>query len=224
MRAGSRPSPQRKTRPSRVMKRDRWDQRLYFCTFVLFHGFFFRFWEIVQSFVRRGAPGRKSVTVVWSMWRKTALSLLKTSCRSWYLLGTFVRCISSRGSGVIGLFSGTAESRHCAWQYLLQPRMEAVDQYMCGLCNLSQPMPRTMGDNEDEMRNSSMNYMNNTVNFMGSILCVSTSSRLPFMANIFLWTDSSTSGWSWSLTQFELVKSSSAPESTNTWTRIVSCD
>lgn len=87
----------------------------------------------------------------------TARSLLKTSCRSWYLLGTFVRSITSRGSGVIGLFSGTAESRQCAWQYLLQPRMEAVEQSMCGLCNFSQGTPRTMGDNGDEMTNSSMN-------------------------------------------------------------------
>lgn len=66
--------------------------------------------------------------------------------RTWYLLGTFVSSNSSRGSGVIGLFSGTAESRQCAWPYLLQPRMEAVEQSMCGLDNLSQGMPRTMGD------------------------------------------------------------------------------
>lgn len=109
-------------------------------------------------------------TVIWSMWGKCDSAI-------YFLMW----------------ISGTAESRQCAWQYLIKPQMEAVDQYMCGLRNPSQGMPRTVGDNKDKMTNSSMNYMNDTVNFMGSVLCVSATSRLPFMANVFLWTDSSTS-------------------------------
>lgn len=55
-----------------------------------------------------------------------------------------------------------------------------------------------------------------TVNLMGSVLCVTTSSRLPSIANIFWGAGSSNSGRSWSFTMFESMKLSSAPESTNT--------